>query len=85
MCVQVCPVDSEWVQHILPRLWDVDVKRLSGGHTTELAVERAEHAADAAAGAMRQAAPALLPRKNDMTSVDAAKARYLARKGKKSK
>ena len=85
MRVQVCPVDSEWVQHILPRLWDVDVKRLSGGHTTELAVERAEHAADAAAGAVRQAVSALLPRKNDMTSVDAAKARYLARKGKKSK
>ena len=23
LCAQVCPVDSEWVQHILPRLWDV--------------------------------------------------------------
>lgn len=77
-------MDPEWVQHILPKLWDIDVKRLSGGATTEIAVEQAEQAAHASEGTVKTGAFVMTPRKNDLSSVDAARARYLARKGSKA-
>lgn len=79
--LQVCPMEPEWVQYILPKLWDIDVKRLSGGATTEIAVEEAEQAAHAPEGTLKKGGYVVLPRKNDVSSVDAARARYLARKG----
>lgn len=83
--LQVCPMEHEWVQHMLPKLWDIDVKRLSGGHTTELAVEKAEQAGHASESAGKKAGLVVPPRKNDPSSVDAARARYLARRGSKAK
>ena len=77
-------MEPEWVQLILPKLWDIDVKRLSGGATTEIAVEQAEHAAHASEGTVNKGAPVMPPRKNDVSSVDAARARFLARKGSKA-
>ena len=79
--MQVCPMEPEWVQCILPKLWDIDVKRLSGGATTEIAVVQAEQAAHAPEGTVKKGAYVVLPRKNDVSSVDAARARYLARRG----
>ena len=78
-------MEPEWVQYILPKLWDIDVKRLSGGATTEIAVEQAEQAAHASEGAVVKGAYMVTPRKNDLSSVDAARARYMARKGSKAK
>lgn len=78
-------MEPEWVQHILPKLWDINVKRLSGGATTEMAVERAELAAHDPESADRKPATVGLPRKNDNSSVDAARARYLARRGSKAR
>ena len=77
-------MEPEWVQHILPKLWDIDVKRLSGGATTEIAVEQAEQAAHASEGTVKAGAFMAMPRKNDVSSVDAARARYMARKGSKA-
>ncbi len=74
-------MEPEWVQYILPKLWDIDVKRLSGGATTETAVEQAEQAAHAPEGTAKTSAYVVLPRKNDLSAVDAARARYLARRG----
>ena len=78
-------MEPEWVQYILPKLWDIDVKRLSGGHTTEVAIEQAEQAAHACESTANKSAPVMLQRKNDVSSLDAARARYLARKGSKAK
>lgn len=36
--MQVCPVEVEWVDIVMPRLRGVDVKRLSGGATTQAAI-----------------------------------------------
>lgn len=78
-------MEHEWVQHMLPKLWDIDVRRLSGGHTTELAVEEAEQAAHASESAGKKAGLVVPARKNDPSSVDAARARYLARRDSKAK
>jgi hypothetical protein len=43
--MQVCPVEVEWVDIVMPRLRGVDVKRLSGGATTEAAIADASAAA----------------------------------------
>ena len=74
-------MEPEWVQFILPKLWDIDVRRLSGGATTEVAVERAEQTAHASESTVNKGALGMTPRKNDVSSVDAARARFLARKG----
>lgn len=51
--MQVCPVEAEWVDTVMPRLRGVDVKRLSGGATTEAA--KAGAWAEAANGERRTA------------------------------
>ena len=43
--MQVCPVEVEWVDIVMPRLRGVDVKRLSGGATTQAAIADASAAA----------------------------------------
>ncbi|KAI7837808.1 hypothetical protein COHA_008436 [Chlorella ohadii] len=79
---KVCPVESQWVQAILPRLEGIDVNRLSGGKTGAKAIAAAEAQAAglaAAADAEKQRAAAA-ERRNTDDAVAAARARYLARK-----
>ena len=71
---QVCAVEEAWVAPILPRLRDVDVKRLSGG---KFSSEKTEAVSKAAAPA-----PAPVKAKPDAGAVDAARQRFLERKRK---
>ncbi|CAI5937583.1 unnamed protein product [Closterium sp. NIES-64] len=85
----VCAVDEPWVQPLLPRLHDVDVTRLSGGDTAAAAAKEKQAKEDSAAqtagvgkaaqstGGSAVSAPA------KAATVDAARARYLARKKSK--
>ena len=41
-CLQVCPVEAEWLDALLERLRNVNVKRLSGGATTAAELAAAE-------------------------------------------
>lgn len=83
--MQVCPTRAEWVEPLLPKLQDVDVKRLSGGR---LAAQEAAGTAAAAAddgggaqpGSKKADADQQLARRNDDSAVNAARARYLQRK-----
>jgi ATP-dependent RNA helicase DHX8/PRP22 len=80
--LQVCPTRGEWVEPLLPKLQDVDVKRLSGGH---LAAEAAAAAAVPATeeeelGSRKADAAQKLARRNDNDAVNAARQRYLQRK-----
>lgn len=45
--VQVCPVEGQWVNTVLPKLRGVDVKRLSGGATAAAAKAEASQPAGA--------------------------------------
>ena len=75
---QVCPVEGEWTTDIIPKLRNIDVKRLSGGKTGAAAAAAAN-----AAGTGAQeggAAGAKAARRNDDSAVNAARERYLARK-----
>jgi hypothetical protein len=77
---QVCAVEEAWVAPILPRLRDVDVKRLSGGKMVDekLAVEEL-----AGKSKLADAAPAAVVKsKADAGAVDAARQRFLERKRK---
>lgn len=81
-------VEGQWVGRILPKLQGIDVKRLSGGKTSEAAIAAAEAAAQQAEqGAQGQQAqgPAGAERRNTDAAVDAARARYLARKKARGK
>ncbi|CAG9466381.1 unnamed protein product [Pedinophyceae sp. YPF-701] len=77
----VSPVEDDWVADILPRLRDVDVRMLSGGETTQKAQEEA--AAQERAAEAQRAEQA--KRRNTGETVDAARARYLARKQARGK
>ena len=72
----VCAVEGNWVAEVLPKLQKVDIARLSGGVTGEKAKaaqeERIEDKTEE--GAISKG------RRNDETAVDAARARFLARK-----
>jgi ATP-dependent RNA helicase DHX8/PRP22 len=83
--LQVCPVESAWVSVVLPKLESVDVERLSGGKTGARAHERAAAAASAASlgpagDGQADGSAAGGDRRNTDAAVDAARARYLARK-----
>lgn len=73
---KVCVVDDKWVDLLLPKLQNVDVKRLSGGRLKEpeapAAVAKAEGGAAKVVGGGE--------RRNDDDAVAAARQRYLARK-----
>ncbi len=75
------------MEGVLPKLRDIDVERLSGGATTQAAAHRAE-AAEQLRGLAEAALEAKglmgVPRKNDVSAVDAARERYLARKAGKT-
>lgn len=92
MFLQVCPVEGRWVQQILPKLHNINVGRLSGGATAARAKQEESQAAAAAAGttstggeqgAVQQVG--IGERRNADDAVEAARARYLARKAQKGK
>ena len=79
--LQVCPVEEDWVAMILPKLRNVDVKRLSGGATAAVATANQDApAADSVAVAVQSGIA-----RRDQVTVDAARARYLNRKAAKVK
>ncbi|CAD7701127.1 unnamed protein product [Ostreobium quekettii] len=83
---QVCPVDDEWVQPLLPKMRNIEVKRLSGGASEPAgsACPKPAVSSGGADGALPQ--PALPARRNDDNAVEAARRRYLERKaGKRRK
>ncbi|BDA44197.1 ATP-dependent RNA helicase DHX8 [Coccomyxa sp. Obi] len=82
---KVCPMESEWVENVLPTLRNIDVERLSGGVTTRKAAKRAAIAGQLTETTAARDQPAGVPRKNDPAAVDAARQRYLARKSEKKK
>ncbi|EIE25953.1 putative ATP-dependent RNA helicase [Coccomyxa subellipsoidea C-169] len=82
---KVCPMDSEWVEDILPKLRNIDVERLSGGMTTKKAAKRAAVVGDLSEKQVVKNVPVANARKNDLAAVDAARQRYLARKSDKKK
>ncbi|KAL3149932.1 hypothetical protein ABBQ38_013295 [Trebouxia sp. C0009 RCD-2024] len=82
---RVCPVDDDWVAMILPKLRNVDVKRLSGGSTAAAAAAVATAHQDApAADVVAVAVQSGIARKDQIT-VDAARARYMNRKAARTK
>jgi ATP-dependent RNA helicase DHX8/PRP22 len=83
--VQVCPMNTEWVEEVLPKLRNINVERLSGGMTTRKAAKRAEFAGQLSENPVAKEAPAATARKNNVAAVDAARQRYLARKSVKKK
>lgn len=81
--LQVCPTRAEWVEPLLPKLQDVDVKRLSGGKLAAAAAAAATAAVDQEEqqqGSSKADAAQKLARRNDDDSVNAARQRYLQRK-----
>ena len=80
--VQVCPVEGEWAEEVLPKLRGVDVERLSGGATAAKAAARP--AEPEPMDAVPQAALQII-RKNDAGAVDDARKRFLARKAARKK
>jgi ATP-dependent RNA helicase DHX8/PRP22 len=82
----VCPVEGRWVaERVLPKLQNVDIDRLSGGGSS---AEKDRNNATDGAEKMKlegeETAPiATSKTRNDSGAVDAARARYLARKAAK--
>ncbi|CAI5457471.1 unnamed protein product [Closterium sp. Yama58-4] len=84
----VCAVEEPWVQPLLPRLHDVDVTRLSGGDTAAAAAKekQAKESAAQTAGvgkAAQSTGGSVVSAPAKAATVDAARARYLARKKSK--
>lgn len=82
--LQVCPVEEDWVAMILPKLRNVDVKRLSGGATAAAAAVATANQDAPAADSVAVAVQSGIARRDQVT-VDAARARYLNRKAAKVK
>lgn len=89
LLLQVCPTRYEWVAPLLPKLRDVDVRKLSGA-ASAAAAAAAGGAADKGkhklsdGEAAEGAGPSKAAKKADDKSVDAARARYLARKAQQT-
>ncbi len=78
----VCPVEGRWVaEWVLPKLQGVDVNRLSGGNTGADSINTDEQLKEKEG--KKEAAAAL--KRNDSAAVDAARARFLARKAASAK
>ena len=77
---KVCPMERRWVDHILPRLQNIDVGRLSGGslasNTHTRVSERKRHETNSDAQQVEE-------KRNKDDAISAARARYAARKSKK--
>jgi len=78
--MQVCPMEAEWVEDVLPKLRNIDTALLSGGLTTKKAARRAADAGEMPEEALAKDQAAAIARKNDGAAIDAARQRYLARK-----
>ena len=78
---QVCPVERDWVADITAKVHDIDVERLSGG-TAAPGAAVALHDVPKATGA--SLASIGRPR-IDQAAVDAAKARFAARKAARAR
>lgn len=78
--MQVCPMEAEWVEDVLPKLRNIDTELLSGGLTTRKAAKRAADAENMPKEALAKDQVAAIARKNDAAAIDAARQRYLARK-----
>jgi ATP-dependent RNA helicase DHX8/PRP22 len=81
---QVCATRADWVAEILPKLLSADVRKLSGGHA-----RKGPGGGEAEAGGVGPAGGAAQPqgpdvRRNDDRAVDAARARFLARKAQQA-
>ena len=76
---QVCPVESSWVGGFLQKLRGIDVQRLSGAAPPEAPAAVAVGATEPAAG-QQPAGAAAKAKKNNTAAVDAARARFAARK-----
>ena len=78
----VCPVEGRWVaEHVLPKLQNIDIDRLSGGKESEKDTKKdgdAEGKVNGGEGTTAAAGGGKA--RNDSAAVDAARARYLARK-----
>ncbi|GMH34180.1 hypothetical protein BSKO_02014 [Bryopsis sp. KO-2023] len=83
---KVCPVEGEWVRDLLPRIRDVDVKRLSGGATTDTRKE-ALLSSPSGTTSKNTKTPAgeVHGRRNSDLALSDARKRYLERKAAKSK
>lgn len=81
--MQVCPIEAEWAEEVLPKLRNVDVERLSGGATAaKAAAQSVSPVADVSSLAEVNLQ---VIRKNDAAAVGAARERFLARKAAKRK
>ena len=76
---QVCPVESSWVGGFLQKLRGIDVQRLSGAAPPAAPAVAAAGTTEPAAG-QQPAGAAAKDKKNDTAAVDAARARFAARK-----
>mmetsp|Transcript_31621 Transcript_31621/g.89851 ORF Transcript_31621/g.89851 Transcript_31621/m.89851 type:complete len:98 (-) Transcript_31621:1648-1941(-) len=79
--LQVCPVNGEWTEEIIPKLRGIDVLRLSGGKTGAAAATAAEERSRRAVeGGGGGDCDGKSNRRNNEAAVNAARARFLARK-----
>ena len=80
--IQVCATRAEWVAEILPKLMSADVRKLSrgSGRKGHAGGEAGEAEADAKATGAGAGPQGPEVRRNDHKAVDAARARFLARK-----
>ena len=90
----VCPVEARHVEPVIAKLRGLDVHKLSGGRTAAMAAgaaygEEAKKVAEAKADSGEAVGAEKEKRRNTDNAVNAARARYLARKvaagGKKKK
>eukprot|EP00884_Botryococcus_braunii_P015529 jgi/Botrbrau1/265/Bobra.0022s0234.1 len=82
---KVCVMEEEWVKMVLPKLEGIDINRLSGGATTQVAIAAAVAAAQADTDAAGVAGTTPPPSKAaaDLEKIAAARARFLARQASK--
>ena len=80
--MQVCPVEGAWVGGFLQKLRGIDVQRLSGA-----ALEVPDDAASVPASVVAQqpTVAAASSAKKDSAALDAARARFAARKAARTK
>lgn len=76
-------MQTDWVNMVLPKLEGIDVNRLSGGTTTQVAIAAAVAAEVAAEATTAGAFVAGTKEMSAMEKVAAARARFLARQASK--
>lgn len=85
--MQVCPVEGEWVGKYVEKLRGVDVERLSGGASTAHVLAAPAPASVGPPLDNPASSPLVSPgrSRHDQAAVDAAKARFAARKAARVK